>query len=63
MYSRPDRASLLSEAPERPIPVLLRVETIDLTLPADAARQRLTVDLRAFLASVKLDDLTRPFGR
>ena len=63
VYSRPDRASLLSEAPERPIPVLLRVETIDLTLPADAARQRLTVDLRAFLASVKLDDLTRPFGR
>jgi hypothetical protein len=46
-----------------PIPVLLRIETLDESMPAEAARQQLTNDLRAFLASVRLDDLTRPYSR
>jgi hypothetical protein len=32
-------------------------------MPADAARQQLTADMRAFLGSVKLVDLTRPYDR
>jgi exosortase J len=63
VYTRPDSETLLSDNPKRPIPILLRVETIDMTMPADAARQQLTGELRAFLASVRLDDLTRPYSR
>ncbi len=61
VYSRPDAKSLLSPDGQRAIPVLLRAETLDTTLPADAARQQLTQDLRTFLASVKLNDLIRPY--
>jgi exosortase J len=63
IYSHPDPRSLLSDAPSRPIPVLLRAETVDLTEPADTARERLTRDMRAFLSSVSLEDLTRPYYR
>lgn len=63
VYTRPDPKSLLGEDPKRPVPVLLRVETLDEAMPAEAARQQLTNDLRAFLASVRLDDLTRPYSR
>jgi exosortase J len=63
IYTHLDSESLLSRYPKRPIPVLLRAETIDMAIPADAARQQLTGDLRAFLASVKLYDLTRPYNR
>lgn len=63
IYTRPSPKSLFSDDPRRPIPVLLRAETIDMTMPADATRLQLTQDLRAFLASVRLDDLTRPYSR
>jgi exosortase J len=63
VYSRPQPGSLLSGEPKRPTPVLVRVETMDGAMPAEAARQMLTRDLRAFLASVKLDELTRPYSR
>jgi exosortase J len=63
IYIRPDPKFLLSADLRRPSPVVLRAETIDMELPADTARQQLTKDLRAFLASVRLDDLTRPYSR
>jgi exosortase J len=63
VYTRPDPKSLLGEDPKRPVPVLLRAETLDEAMAAEAARQQLTNDLRAFLASVRLDDLTRPYSR
>lgn len=62
VYSRLAPKSLLNQDPKRPIPLLFRVETSDVLQPADAARQQMTQDLRAFLASVKLDDLTRPYN-
>jgi exosortase J len=62
IYTRLDSESLLSKYPRRPIPVLLRAETIDMAVPTEAARQQLASDLRAFLASVSLDDLTRPYN-
>jgi exosortase J len=62
VYTHPDPESLLSDDPRRPIPVLIRAETVDTGIPADATRQELTVDLRSFLASVKLDDLIRPYN-
>jgi exosortase J len=62
VYTHTRARSLLSGDFGRPIPVMLRVETIDMTIPADSARQQLTQDLRDFLASVKLDQLARPLG-
>ena len=62
VYTRPDPKSLLSDDPSQPIRILLRAETLDMAVPADAARQQLTQDLRAFLASVSVDELTRPYS-
>jgi exosortase J len=63
IFSRPDPKSVLSQNRQWPIPVLLRAESMDMAMPADAARQQLTQNLRLFLASVSLDDLTRPYSR
>lgn len=63
IYSHPDPKSLLDYEPRRPIPVVLRAETTDMSLPADAARRELTKDLRAFLVFVSLSDLSRPYNR
>ena len=63
VYSHPDAASLVSQDPERPIPILLRAETIDTTLPADVARARLSSAVQTFLASVSLEALTQPSRR
>ncbi len=63
VYSRPHASTLLSQSPQRPIPILLKAETIDTTLPAAVARRQLTADLTSFLGSVSLDSLTRPYRR
>ena len=61
VYSRPDAQSLFSQDPQRPIPILLRAETIDTTLPAEVARQQMTTAVRSFLASADLAGLTQPY--
>jgi len=61
VYSKLTSQSLLSQDAQRPIPILLKVETIDTTLPADVARHQMTADLSSFLASVDLDGLTKPY--
>jgi exosortase J len=63
VYSQMHAATLLSQNPERPIPILLRAETIDTTLPAETARRELASDLTSFLSAVSLDSLTRPYRR
>jgi exosortase J len=63
LYTHPGPRSLFGGEPGRPVPVLLRAEIVDATMPADAARRQLTADLRGFLASVDLNDLTRPYNR
>jgi exosortase J len=63
VYSRPTSQSVFSLDPQRPIPILLRAETIDTTLPTDIAREQMTTALRSFLASVDLNGLTRPYRR
>ena len=60
IYTHPDAKSLLSGDPGRSARVLLRVETTDMAMPADDARRQLTQNLRGFLGSIKVDDLTRP---
>ena len=61
VYSRPTPQSIFNQDPARPIPILIRAETIDTTLPADTARQQMTAAIRAFVASINLDTLTRPY--
>jgi exosortase J len=63
VYSKPHPETLLSQSPERPIPILLKAETIDTTLPPDVARANLNSDLTAFLSGVSLESLTRPYRR
>ena len=61
IYSRPDTHTLLSQSPTRPIPVLLRTETLDTAMAPDLARAELTANLRSFLASARLADFTEPY--
>ena len=61
VYSKPTTSALFSADPQRPIPILLKAETIDTTLPAEIARQQMTATLRSFLSSVDLDGLTQPY--
>jgi exosortase J len=61
VYSKPTSQALFSPDPERPIPILIRAETIDTTLPAEVARQQMIAAVRSFLASVDLDGLTQPY--
>lgn len=61
VWSRPQVDSLLSGEPGRPIPILLRAESIDTTLPPAVARQQLSGDLASFLSGIRLDALTAPY--
>jgi exosortase J len=61
IYSKPTSQSVFSQDPHRPIPIMLRVETIDTTLPVDVARQQLSAALSSFLASADLNSLTQPY--
>jgi exosortase J len=62
IYTRPNRTAVLEGGANR-VPVLIRAETMDVNMPADTARQMLAQEVRTFLASVTLDELTRPFTR
>jgi exosortase J len=61
IYSRPDTHTLLTQSPTRPIPVLLRVETLDYALATDLARAQLTAELREFLTFADLAVFTQPY--
>jgi exosortase J len=61
VYSKPDPQALFTQDPQRPIPILLRAETTDTTLPADVVRQQLSNSVANFLSSVNLDALTQPY--
>ena len=61
VYSKPTANVLFTQDPQRPIPILIRAETIDTTLPADVARQQMIAAVRSFVGSVDLDGLTQPY--
>jgi exosortase J len=60
VYSRPDTHALLTQDPTRPIPVLLRTETLDTALAPDTARNQLTATLHDFLSAADLARFTQP---
>jgi exosortase J len=61
VYSKPTTQALFSQDPQRPIPILLKAETIDTTLPPEVARRQMIAAVRSFVASVDLDGLTQPY--
>jgi exosortase J len=61
VYSKPTAQTLFSQDPQRPIPILIKAETIDTTLPAEVARQQMIAAVRTFVASVDLDGLTQSY--
>ena len=63
IYSRPAPAEAFSRDPRRPIPVMLKVETLDAAMPAELARKELTEAMRGFLAGVDLPAMTRGYRR
>ena len=63
IYSRPAPAEAFSRDPRRPIPVMLKVETLDAAMPAELARKELTAAMREFLAGVNLTAMTRGYRR
>jgi exosortase J len=61
VYSRPDAASVFSKDPIRPIPILIRAETIETAILPDVARDQMTTAVRSFAAAVNLNALTHPY--
>jgi exosortase J len=61
VYSRPDARTVLSQSPMRPIPVLLRTETLNTAMASDRARAELTDNLRNFLSEANLSEFTKPY--
>ena len=61
IYSRPAPAEAFSRDSRRPIPVMLKIETLDTAMPADLARAELTEAMRSFLAGVDLSAMTRGY--
>jgi exosortase J len=61
VYSKPTANTLFTQNPQRPIPILIKAETIDTTLPQEVARQQMIAAVRTFLASVDVDGLTQPY--
>ncbi len=63
VYSKTDVTKLLNEDARRPMPVLLKAETIDTALPPAQARAQLSADLTAFLSGINVEGLTQPYRR
>ena len=63
VYSKPDVHAVFAQDPVRPIPILIRAETIETTIIPDIAREQMTAAVRAFAASVNLNSLTQPYRR
>ncbi len=61
VYSKPSAGALISQDPQRPIPILIKAETIDTTLPLEVARQQMIEAVRSFMVSADLTSLTRPY--
>lgn len=61
VYSKPDPYAFISQDPQRPIPILLKAETLDTTLLPEVAQRQLSTDMKAFLLQTDLDALVQPY--
>ena len=63
VYSKTDVSKLLNQNAGRPMPVLLKAETVDTTLPPAQARAGLSADVASFLSGINVEGLTQPYRR
>lgn len=63
IYARPHRGVPLEADTTRPIPILLKVESLDVLSPESVIEPQLAATLTAFLNSADLISLTEPYGR
>lgn len=61
VYSRPEPRALLGLDPSRPIPVLLRTEVLDSSLPLDLAKADVLRQMQQFIGDASISDLTLPY--
>jgi exosortase J len=62
VYARPHRTVPMEADRTRPVPVLLKVESLDVLSPADVVRPQLAATLNAFLAQTNLVQITTPYA-
>lgn len=62
VFNRPRRNTPLQASTTRPVPVLLKAELADTSVPAAVAAARLSQDLRRFLSGANLAAVTRPYS-
>ena len=63
IYARPHRGVPLQSDTTRPIPVLLKVESLDTTSPVSVIEPQLAATLAEFLKGANLPALTSPFSK
>ncbi len=63
IYARPHRGMPLEADATRPIPVMLKVESLDTMSPASVIEPRLAATLTTFLRGANLLTVTGPYGR
>ena len=61
VYARPHRELPMSADRTRPVPVLLKVESLDVVSPTSVIEPQLAAALKAFLAEANLVQITAPY--
>jgi exosortase J len=61
LYARPHRDLPMQSDRTRPVPVLLKVESLDVVSPTRVVEPQLAAALRAFLAQANLVQITAPY--
>ena len=61
VYARPHRELPMSADQTRPVPVLLKVESLDVLSPTSVIEPQLATALKAFLAEANLVQITTPY--
>jgi exosortase J len=61
VYSKPDAGVLLNRNPQRVIPILIHIESLDTITPPEVTREKLTVSLKSFVASADMAAFTQPY--
>jgi exosortase J len=63
VYARPHKELPMQSVAARPVPVLLKVESPDVTAPVDVAEAKMAAQIAEFLKSADLAGVTAAFGR
>jgi hypothetical protein len=62
VLTRPRKNTPLDNTMTRPVPVLLKAELADTSVPPAVAAERLSEDLKRFLSGANLAAMTQPYS-